>query len=203
MNAASRAAGRYPGGTIVRLAIGKITPASKYALPRATARGKVAKIAGDASAKAVVERRQQPRALTDPVLGKLTLERELSWFSGKRATRGKRYEFSIEVDDPDRERTVERELARGRAALLRTERALPAIRDAVARKTLPLYNDNWRERRPKLSRTAFLGKIRLASIQVAPKRITVYFDPKQLFFGHVIEVRIRPNGKVSEVCLAG
>jgi hypothetical protein len=201
--ATTRAVSRYPGGTIVALSIGKISPTSEYALARAVGRRPIKKIAGDATAHAVVERRKEGRVIDDPLLGRLTLEREFGWFSGKMKLAGSRCRVMIQSRDPDHENAVKKEIARGRALVERIAGDMAGIRARVAAEMLELYNRNWREHRARLSNQAFLLRLRLSSIQVAPKRITLHFDAGNLFWGHVIEVRIGTRGAISEICLAG
>jgi hypothetical protein len=203
LDAARRASNRYPGGTIVRLAIGKIAPASKYSLQWAAGLRPLRKIKGDTTARAVVARRAQPRTVREPILGTLTLEREVGWFSTRRMISGVNCQLSIGVTDPDDEAGVAKEIARGRALLERTERGMSAIRDRIGSELLGLYNQSWREGGPKLSRKAFLRRIELSSINIAPSRVTVYFDAGGLFTDHVVEVRIGPRGAISEVCVSG
>jgi hypothetical protein len=68
---------------------------------------------------------------------------------------------------------------------------------------LDLYNSTWREDGPLLSDAAFKERLSLSSVVVGEDRTTAYVDCDGLFTDHVIEVRMSPEGRVEEICLAG
>jgi hypothetical protein len=152
---------------ILRVDARRIVPAGRYTLQRADGRPPLRRISGDASAQALVKQRDRPHTIRDPLLGALRLERAYGWLSARRRIDGRPYDLSIEVRDADDAASMAADVAKAKPRLLRTERQLPAIRRAVARKLLPTYNDGWRTQRPRSSAPAFLKRIALSSIQLA------------------------------------
>lgn len=138
----------------------------------------------------------------DARLGRLRLERSQSSYLGRVALWGRK--VGVEVaqsgssDDPARDA---RDIARASKAFAKLGRK--AIDEAIVKKMLPLYNDNWRDTRPAISWVQLLHRIRPESVMFGSSRTTIYFKDGGLFLGHAIEVRIGKSGKVSEVCLAG
>lgn len=154
-------------------------------------------------ARAVLDK---PVIIDDADLGKLTLDRRYDQFRGQRRFRGATYDISIArtskaVSD---ELSDKRDVERGRRVIARFEHGMRDLYDAIVRKMLPLYNDNWRGTRRVISGDRLIARIKLSSADVWPgSRTTLYFSDGGLFHDHVIEVRLRPNGRVSEICLAG
>jgi hypothetical protein len=196
-----QAAALRPGG-ILRLAIGAIVPRSRFRSKHAVGRPPVRRIAGDATARAVVAQRERPHTVRDGLFGTLRLERALDWLSTKRRIDGAACELSIAVRDADDAAAMGADVAKARPLLLRTEKQLPSVRGAIARELLGTYNGTWRHGRPKLSRAAFLKRITLTSINLAPERVTLYFGADGMFTEHAIEVRLGPRGAISEVTIA-
>jgi hypothetical protein len=199
---ARRQAAALRAGEILRLAIKKIVPRSRYRTRYAVGRGPVRRIRGDAAARALVAQRARPHTIRDRVFGTLQLERAFDWVSTWRKIDGVSSELAIKIRDADDAEGIAADVVKGRPVLVRTLKQLPSIRGAVARKLLGLYNGTWREGRPKLSRAAFLERISLSSIIVAPERVTIHFEADEMFTDHGIEVRLGPRGAVSHVDLA-
>jgi hypothetical protein len=197
---------RIDRSRIVRVTASAIVPPSK-AFPSWCVRseGPVRLVAGDAVMKAELARLQRPVVLREPTLGRMTLERDFDWYSGTRRLDGRRYQVSVEqskadLDDRDRDR---RDLAAGGAIVLRFEAAMPAIRQAIARRMRPLYNDTWRdEARPRLSEADFMKPVRLSSATVhADRSASLIFACGDRFLDHALEVRLARTGRVSEVLI--
>ena len=136
----------------------------------------------------------------DPQLGRLVLDRRLGAFVGKRGGPGKRYELAI---DEGMSGTPEAQVQSARARVLAVERGYAQILDAVVVEKLPLYNENWRGNRRRLTASGFRRRLRLQSVQVAPGRTTVHIDAGTLFEDHVVEVRLDPRTNIREILLAG
>jgi hypothetical protein len=202
--AASRAMNSWRGGEVVTLVVPKLArPRKGEALWHAQARPPIRRIQPDAELAAVMKERAKPRTIDHRVLGRLTLDRAYDWYEGTRNARGMRYHVSVETADPDDDKVVTRAVAGAAEIILRLERGMASLRDAIADHLLELYNDNWRGRRKALSRAAFKRRPTLKSVVVSPGRTTLYFDDDGLFLRHTIEVRMSPRGRISEVCLAG
>lgn len=155
---------------------------------------------------AQVAARAAPVVYKNPRLGTLRLERSANWFTSRRALWGRKLDVCVSrsrsADDAKRDA---RDIARASKAfaMLESGAGRKAIEKAIVKKMLPLYNDNWRDRRPAISWVQLLHRIRPESVVIGPTRTTIYFKDGGLFLDHAIEVRIGPSGKVSEVCLAG
>jgi hypothetical protein len=139
----------------------------------------------------------------DPVLGKLELERDLGWYAGWRRKGKAEYEVTVTTPSPDDEHKVRRWVERARSIVLHVEAHLPSFREAIADELLDVCNLNWRDGERPVSRTAFKRQLTLDSVDVADRRVTIHLACGDLFSGHVVEVRMSPRGKVSEILLAG
>jgi hypothetical protein len=199
--AASRAMSRWDGKSVV-ISVARATPPGDNLLETAIA-GSMRKTKLRAELASEAKRQAKPRYLTSRVLGRLRLDRELSCYEGRRQRTGARYRVSIETPDPDDDKKSSATIERGAARVLDVERQLPRIRKAIADQMLDLYNDNWRQERRVFSRAAFVRCLRLQSVDVGARRTTLHFACGELFYDHVIEVRMSPQGKIREICLAG
>lgn len=51
---------------------------------------------------------------------------------------------------------------------------------------------------------SFTQSLRLETVQFHPGRISFwYYEDQDIFAGHALEVRLDPDGRISEICLAG
>jgi hypothetical protein len=157
----------------------------------------VSRAKGSAQLRVALAEHLKPVVVRDKVLGKLVLDRSLDAFKGRVRIAGRRCDLLLigsRAPEFDRARRTVAHIANRFAALL----------SAIAREMLPLYNDNWRAERRALGRTAFLARIRVSSITIPPSgRTSLFFRDGGLFYDHFIEVRLRPTGAISEICLAG
>jgi hypothetical protein len=128
------------------------------------------------------------------LLGVLKLDEKLGWYEGKRA-RGK-LAYRVYVDAPAVMERVD-------TVVLRIERDLSKIRDAIADDLLDVYNESWRELRPRLSGASFKQRHELESLVVSKRRITLYFASGRLFGRRSVEVRLSPRLAVREVRISG
>ncbi|MFZ5446359.1 MAG: DUF2262 domain-containing protein [Myxococcota bacterium] len=146
-----------------------------------------------------------PIRLRDEKLGHFTYDRGLDAFVTTRKVGGRRYELTIDhVSSRAPEEAGAKELAAAREPVLDLERRLSALVTAVTKEKLPLYNESWRGRRPVLDAKRFAARLRLSSVNVGARRITVFFADGGLFLDHVIEVRLDARTRaIREICLAG
>jgi hypothetical protein len=130
---------------------------------------------------------QKPVTMEDPVLGILTLDRRLDFYSGNARWRGADIEVMlIAYNDAER------------AAALATAHALFAAQDDwqarvtafAVEKLLALKNDVWLgEDETRFSARQFRKQLRLYSINVYPEgRFEFWFEDGDLFWGHDIEI---------------
>jgi len=113
---------------------------------------RIAKIAIPPDLEAAQHARDRPVVVRDPQLGRLVLDRRLGAFVGKRGGPGKRYELAI---DEGMSGTPEAQVQSARARVLAVERGYAQILDAVVVEKLPLYNENWRGNRRRLTASGF------------------------------------------------
>jgi hypothetical protein len=144
--------------------------------------------------------RELPVVVRDPELGRLVLDRDLDAFAGKRKLGGRRYTLAIARALRG---TPEAQVRAMRPRVIAFERGYAQVFAAVVEDTLPLYNDNWRDNRKRLTATAFRSRLRLQSVHFGPGRTTAYFGAGSLFLDHVVEVRLDPRTRVREIGLAG
>jgi hypothetical protein len=159
----------------------------------------------DAALREAKARLDRPVVLQDPVLGAMTLKRDLDWFTGHRRHAGLAYDVSVLQASGAEDRDAdERHVRQAGTVVERFEAGMASIRDAIVRKMLPLYNETWRKAWWRLSGERFSAKIQLTSAVIGTDGVVVlYFDDGGLFAGHTIEVRLDAAGGVREVCLAG
>jgi hypothetical protein len=201
---ASAAMTEWKAGKAVALGLESLEPPSK-AQPNGLAYGQLplASIEPDAALRGAVEHLAQPRSVTDAVLGELVLDRRMGWYEGTRAGRAGSYEIAVHTADPDDDAEVANAVTRSARVARRLEDELATILAAITDDKLALYNSTWREERPVLTPEEFRNHLTLSSVVVSETRTTAYFACDDLFTDHVIEVRMAPDGAISEICVSG
>jgi len=141
----------------------------------------------DAELEAALARFRAPVEMTDPILGRLVLNKSVDWFEGTIEWLGKPVEIAVCKDQHG-----------SPADALRTAKALvERMRDWAAgvdgyalSQLLPLKNDVWLEEEEEpVSRADFLARMQLRSITVrAQGRFEFGHDDGDLFWGHSIQV---------------
>jgi hypothetical protein len=196
---------RLNDGNRVEVAVRRLSRPAGKPWWLATARFPVRRTAGSALLRRAQAERAKPVVIEDSELGRLVLDRSLYWFEGKRRFGGRSYRISVMQSGAGENRTRDlRDVERGKAIILELEARHSATLAAIAREMLPLYNDNWRDRRKRLKPGPFLERIRLSDIVIhSDGAATMYFKDGGLFLGHTIEVRVRGRRKISEICLSG
>jgi hypothetical protein len=145
----------------------------------------------------------RPRRVESRVMGVLKLDPELGWYEGRR-TRGKlAYGVCVDTPEHDSGSAVGAAIEHASSIVLRVERELPKIRDVIADELLDVYNEGWRELRPRLSAAGFKKRHKLEALVVTSRRVTLYFACSRLFGKHCVEVRLSPRLAVREVCISG
>ena len=161
-------------------------------------------------------------SIDDPDLGKLDLVRErfraksaddpdwrdlsiLEWRGKHRSENGLSFDISIYVDKdtapvepdvPDIARATFRRLIEDEAG----------FRRIIAARQIDLAVD-WASEAgdvPLPTLESFTRALRLETVQFHPGRITFwYYEDQDIFAGHALEVRLHPDGRISEIGLAG
>jgi hypothetical protein len=197
-NAATRArvTRQMASATVVRASIGRLKEddyswtASFKLLAR--------RVKGSPDLLAAIAGRAQPTTVRDPVLGRLKIDRQLNCLDGKTEVWGKRRRLSVEAGT-DRDAAI----ADAKKALAWIESSRTKIEKAVVAKFFPLYDDDWREDRLRITKEQFLARIAVESVVAHGDGLaTLYLKAGSLFGGHGIDVGIR-GGKVSKLALAG
>lgn len=196
---------RFDDGSRVEVTVRRLSRPAGKPWWLATARFPVRRTTGSALLRRAHAEWAKPVVIEDGELGKLVLDRSLHWFEGKRRLGGRSYRISVSQSGAGENRARDlRDVERAKAIILRLEARHSATLAAIAGEMLPLYNDNWRDRRKALKRGPFLERVRLSDIVVhSDGAATAYFKDGGLFLGHTIEVRVRNTGAISEVCLSG
>jgi len=203
--ALGRQMGRLDAGMVVKFATNRIDAPTKdhpWWLVHGVA--PVRTVRGNAAMREARAQLDAPVVIRDPLLGRMTLKRDLDWFIGTRRLNGRRYELSVSQSGKDDDRARDRsDLTRAGVVVQRFEGAMMEIRRAIARRMLSLYNDNWREEGPALTAERFLRMVKLSSAVVnGDGSASLYFSSGDLFSDHGIEVRIARSGRVTDVGLA-
>ena len=129
----------------------------------------------------------KPVLLKDEVLGTLTLNREMSYFSGTCQWMGKEVQISLDVEIENqaswtRTRNVMKKLL---AEQETWDRSLWAL---AARKLTTQANE-WLADKDPITEEEFTRRILLTEFSVSPGgRFTAWYEDDDLFWGHVITV---------------
>jgi hypothetical protein len=196
-----RAMDRFTEGDAVQVTTARVAPPRRgYTWWTCAPATRIAKTRKAPDLDEAQRERERPVVVRDPELGRLVLDRDLDAFAGKRKLGARRYTLSIARALRG---TPEAQVCAMRPRVIAFERGYAHILAAVVEKTLPLYNENWRDNRKRLTATAFRSRLRLQSVHIGPGRTTAYLEAGSLFLGHVVEVRLDPRTRVREVMLAG
>ncbi len=140
-----------------------------------------------------------PKKIVDRVLGTLSPEQAFGWYSTWR----KQCEVTIAVADLSDRAACEAAIAKGRGAILATEKRRAKPRAAIATKLVPLYNKRWREGGAELTAAVFVKALELVSIGVERSgAVNVIFECGEWFADHGVAVRICARGTIREIGLA-
>lgn len=147
---------------------------------------------------AIQKRSMTPFEITDSFFGVLRLERQWDWFSGKRRGPDGDYDLSIECHLYE-----EADLPRARALIESLEITLPEIKRIVALALIETHETTWDTEEPlTVDLVVHRSKLSLAHVH-RNGSIDVYFDDGQLFLGHVISIRVDPDGSVTTYGIEG
>jgi hypothetical protein len=195
--AAASAARAHRGKSAVRVTVASVRPQGDY-IARAAGKPPITKIT------LVNEPKRPKSSYRDAVLGTLKVEPAFGWVSTRRKLGGSRVELTIEVADTDDEAKVMKAIARARPIVKQCETRLAAMRDAMTKKLLSLYNRKWRDKgRPELDAKSFRAKIeKPVELQVSARSATIRFSAGGLFTDHAIEVTMSASGKIGGISLA-
>ncbi len=201
---ANRLFGKWRQGECIRVEVGRVArTTARYLIFAFLADGFMPVRRIRLSQRPSRERADAP-VQVDSAIGRLRLDRGAGWYGAWRGSRSARYEVAICTKDPDDVRASARQIVRGGKLLRRAERSLAKLRNAAARKLLALYNQRWRQTGPALSKAAFARRLKVTSIVVDTSGQTdVLFNTDNLFADHVVEVRIAPSGRLTQIALAG
>lgn len=139
-----------------------------------------------------------PRTLKSKLLGTLTYEKELDWWSAKFQF-GKGHKVDVNINNIE---GIEKALTTIDEKVEFVRRAEPKFREFAAKKLLKLVND-WSEGE-KVTKEDFVSRMRLESVEVLNDlSIGLYYDDGDLFWGHTITVDIDKNGKCTRAEFQG
>ena len=78
------------------------------------------------------------------------------------------------------------------------------VETRIIEQLLPMKNESWLEEDElPWNATDFLNSIHLVSFLVREERFTIWYADNDLFYGHLVEVRVTSNFEVEEICLSG
>ena len=138
----------------------------------------------------------KPVLLKDEVLGTLTLDREMSYFSGTCQWMGKEVQISLDVEIENqaswtRTRNVMKKLLAEQETWDRSLRAL-AARKLTAQTNEWLADNDQADRDPEkdpITEDEFARRILLTEFTVSPGgRFTAWYEDDDMFWGHVVTV---------------
>lgn len=134
----------------------------------------------------------KPIILEDEILGKLTLNKEFSWFEGSVSWQGKMIESLLEVNKDNKSSWTKARKAI-KNMLSEQENWDREMRTFAAKQLTTLACD-WRDSAdepvPEITEQSFSKRITLNSISMTSGgSFSAYFDDDDMFFGHCITVR--------------
>ena len=132
---------------------------------------------------------RRPVAVTDEVLGELTLDKDLDTFEGEVLWRGEQIFLVLEVDVADEDTWADARRAM-KVMLVEQDRWDRDMRTSAARELTELACE-WRESAdeevPEITEESFARRIELRSIAMDPDgSFSAYFDDDDMFFGHCV-----------------
>lgn len=187
---------------VVRVEVECSRKATGNLLERNVARSRLRRAKPSPELAAESARLREPRYVTSK-LGRFELVREFNWFQCVRQKVGARHEITVDVAHPDEAAVVAKAIARAERLVLGVERSMPAIRRAITRELLGLYNGEWRGSAKATSAAGFQRRLKLSWVGIGRGRVTVHLDADGMFTDHVVEVRLSPQLKIQEILLAG
>jgi hypothetical protein len=143
-----------------------------------------------------------PVEISDPVLGKLILNRPVGTFEGKVVWLGDMIDVALSADSEiDKQAVV-------RAAKFLLDSMLEwsqRVNDLAVSKLLELKNESWLdEGEQEISSTEFLSRMRLTSLAVySDGSFEFWHDDGELFWGHSILVSGSLSNGVTDATIAG
>lgn len=141
----------------------------------------------DAELEAALARFRAPVEMTDPVLGRLVLNKSVDWFEGTIDWLGKPIEIAV---CNDRLGSPADALRTAQALVARMRDWAVAVDEYALSQLLQLKNDVWLEEDEEpVTRADFLARMQLRSITIrAQGRFEFGHDDGDLFWGHSIQV---------------
>jgi hypothetical protein len=138
----------------------------------------------------------------DPVLGKLTFDKEMNWYAGAVKLGKRDVAVRISLDECDDVEALIPSAAKWMADLGKHE---PAARTFAANRLLELKNSTWREEGEKPhTGAAFAAKLGITSVQFsADGDAKLFFADGGLFWGHTIIVSWSAKKGFKEAQIAG
>lgn len=153
--------------------------------------------ANDDELEAIAADFRRPRSVTH-ALGAFTFDPRLIWFDGR--ARWKRYRFNVSVHAQEEDEAL-RELDRVAAALDSGDLSVDGLRSYAVEELLDTAR-SWHER--PLSAEDFARSLRLESLVSHGDGYTAYLeDRRNIFLGHVVEVRGSISEGPQEALIAG
>jgi hypothetical protein len=141
-------------------------------------------------------------SMNDAELGDLTWNEQLEWWEGSiRMTSPKEFElFVLARSSLVADRSI---TADARAAIARIRTAEDACRSYACGELLEIHNSEWSEG-SIISAGEFKRRLEPDSVEVHESGYSeVHFRDGDLFWGHSVGVRIRPDGSFQEAVVEG
>lgn len=156
----------------------------------------------DPELESILDEYRQPVELTDPVLGKLVLDRSVDWFEGMVVWSGQPVQIGASLDENGDAADT---LGTARALLADAAGWTAKVNAFVVDKLLALKNDSWLEEdEAPLTADQFIACMQLDSITVDPGGyFTFWHNDGDLFWGHTIQVSGSLHEGLSDATIAG
>lgn len=142
-----------------------------------------------------------PAPIDDPVLGPCTWDARVNWYQYRPF--GQHPEATLNIKSLTYP-SLAAAIQEAREVVDKSEDLIAQGKTFAAAKLLEIYNSVWRdEGQPAIDAAGFIACMTLQDVVVSMHRLTLYYNDGDLFLGHCIEIRIRPDGTISEACVSG
>jgi hypothetical protein len=156
----------------------------------------------DNELESILSKFREPVEMTDPVVGRLILNKSANWFEGKVVWLGKQVDIAVSLDEND---SPTDSLHTAKGLMKAMEQWASKVNDYAVGQLLELKNDNWLdEDESAISREDFLCRMQLNSITVNPEgEFEFWHDDGDLFWGHSILVSGSFTDGITHADIAG
>ncbi len=137
---------------------------------------------------------------TDSELGQLKWDDRVDWWEGEITLTSEQPFVLCILSRTDDKRVITED---ARMAIARIRELETRCREYAADELLEIHNSEWSEGNP-ISKDVFVGRLSPECVVVHETGYAeICFEDGDLFWGHMVEIRIKPDGSFQEAVVAG